>query len=151
MLRKLSVAELSKEAKFAGLAEETLSGIIAGHLLNWAEIFHLIRRDLVELNSNGRVSTMNLKGSSPESLSESSGCDYCGGCCEIRAGPAEFTDAFEPPERWFLYFRGDGCSHQRFCPFWLSIVPPANSSVLFIESSRSAAGPSIVKSANFFK
>ena len=97
--------------------EETLSGIIAGHLLNWAEIFHLIRRDLVELNSNGRVSTMNLQGSPQESLSESSGCDYCGGCCEIRGGPPEFTDGFEPPERWFLYFRGDGCSHQRFCPF----------------------------------
>ena len=117
MLRKLYVEEFPKEPKFANFGEESLAKITAEHLISWAEIFLHIRQDLAILNANSQVSSMKLTGSPEECLPDSSWCDYCGGCCEIRGGPPEFTQALEPPERWRLYFRGDGCTHQRFCPF----------------------------------
>ncbi len=117
MLRKVNVEEFAREPTFANLAEESLARIAAEHLLNWTEIFRHIRQDLASFNSNGRVSSLMLKGSPRERLPDPSDCDYCGGCCEIRGGPAEFTGDFEPPERWLLYFLGEGCRNQRFCPF----------------------------------
>jgi hypothetical protein len=117
MLRKVNVEEFAREPAFADLAEERLARIAAEHLLNWAEIFGHIRQDLASFNTYSRVSSLVLEGSPRESLPESSECNYCGGCCEIRGGPPEFTGGFEPPEQWSVYFRGDGCVHQRFCPF----------------------------------
>lgn len=116
-LRKLNVDEFATESGSADLAEESLAKIMAGHLLSWAEIFLAIRQDLRRLNNYGLVAIMKLPGSPQETLPEIGWCDYCGGCCEIRGGPPEFTGPFQPPSRWYLYFRGDGCKYQRFCPF----------------------------------
>ena len=116
-LRKLNLEEFAKEAKFTNLSKENLARISAEVLLNWAGIFLRIGKYLAILNINGRVSSMKLTGSPLESLPESSYCDYCGGCCEIRGGPPEFTGGFEPPEQWIICFRGDACEYQRFCPF----------------------------------
>ena len=116
-LRKLNLEEFATEPGFVDLPGESLVRITAQVLLNWAGIFLRIRQDLAIFSTNGEVSSMKLSGSPRESLPESSWCDYCGGCCEIRGGPAEFTGDFEPPERWRVYFRGDACNHQRFCPF----------------------------------
>ncbi len=117
MLRKLNLEEIRKEPKLVGLSAETLGRIAVDHLLSWAEIFLHIRQDLTSLNGHGQVSSMRLLGSPLERLPKSSWCDYCGGCCEIRGGPPEFTGNFPTPQRWSVYFRGDGCRHQRFCPF----------------------------------
>ena len=117
MLRKLNLEWFVKEPGFTGLSEDSLGRIAAEHLVDWAEMFYRIRQYLRSLNSHSQVSSMELTGSPQECLPESSWCDYCGGCCEIRGGPAEFTGGFEPPEWWVLYFHGDGCRHQRFCPF----------------------------------
>jgi hypothetical protein len=116
-LRKLNLEEFATEPGFIDLPEESLARIAAEVLLNWAGIFLHIRQDLAILGTNGEVSSIKLSGSPQECLPKSSWCDYCGGCCEIRGGPAEFTGGFEPPERWVGYFRGDACEHQRFCPF----------------------------------
>jgi hypothetical protein len=117
MLRKFKVEGLAGEPEIADFGEESPARMAAEHLLSWAEIYCQIRRDLASLNAVSRLSSMSLTGSPRECLPESTWCEYCGGCCEIRGGSAEFTGGFEPPERWFLYFRGDGCRDQRFCPF----------------------------------
>jgi len=44
-------------------------------------------------------------------------CEYCGGCCEIRGGGSDFSGSSKLPSLWYVYFRGDGCEYQRFCPF----------------------------------
>lgn len=116
-LRKLNVEQFAAEPKFADLTENVLAKIVAEHLLKWTEIFLSIREDLAKLDRTGQVSGMGLTGSPNENLPEAGWCDYCGGCCEIRGGPPEFTGSFAPPGRWHAYFSGDGCEHQRFCPF----------------------------------
>lgn len=116
-LKKLNVEQFVAEPKFADLTENALAKIVAEHLLKWTEIFLSIREDLAKLGREGHVFGMGLTHFPDEGLPEAGWCDYCGGCCEIRGGPPEFTGSFAPPDSWREYFRGDGCEHQRFCPF----------------------------------
>lgn len=116
-LQKLNAEEFAAEPGFVNLSQESLAGIVAEHLLKWAEIFLSIREELERLNENGLVSSMILPGTPQEDFPETGWCEHCGGCCEIRGGPPEFTASCELPESWQLYFRGDGCKSQRFCPF----------------------------------
>jgi hypothetical protein len=116
-LRKLNVEEFSRESALADFSEESLARILAEHLLRWAEIFLAIRQDLKNLNHHGEISSMRLLDSPQEPLPETMWCKYCGGCCEIRGGIPEFRGIFRLPSRWHVYFRGDGCEYQRFCPF----------------------------------
>ena len=116
-LRKLNVEEFSKEPGFADLSGESLTRISAVHLLSWAEIFLSIRQDLKNLNGHGEISTMRLLDPPQEPLPETIWCVYCGGCCEIRGGVPAFRGSLKPPSLWYVYFRGDGCEYQRFCPF----------------------------------
>ena len=116
-LRKLNVEEFSKEPGFADFSEASLARISAEHLLRWAEIFLSIRQDLKNLNVHSAISTMRLLDPPPESLPEAIWCEYCGGCCEIRGGIPEFRGISRLPSLWYVYFRGDGCEYQRFCPF----------------------------------
>jgi hypothetical protein len=117
MLHRLNAVQFVAEPQLAGLPEPQLAAMLASHLLEWARIFLSIRGDLAGLNRDGRVSSLGLTDSAQESLPEGGWCDYCGGCCEIRGGPPEFTGDFTPPSRWLNYFHGDACEHQRFCPF----------------------------------
>lgn len=117
MLRKLNVEEFAAESELAALPVQRMEMIEAETLHVWAAMFLSIRQDLARLNTHGQVSNMKLMGSAEESLAEGGWCTNCGGCCQIRGGPAEFSNGFEPPERWVLYFRGDACRYQRFCPF----------------------------------
>ena len=116
-LRKLNAEEFATEPGFVNLSQESLTGIVAEHLLKWAEIFLSIQEELERFNQNGLVSGMRLPVSPQEVFPETGWCEHCGGCCEIRGGPPEFTASFELPGSWQLYFRGDGCKSQRFCPF----------------------------------
>ena len=117
MLRKLNVVELAREPRFVELTDERLGEIMSEQLLKWAEMFLSIRRDVTRLNTDAHVSNLKLTGSPQEVLPDGGWCNYCGGCCEIRGGPPEFTGPFSPPDYWLVYFHGDGCDHQRFCPF----------------------------------
>jgi hypothetical protein len=116
-LRKLNVEEFSREPDFADFSKESLARISAKHLLCWAEIFLSIRQDLKNLNNHGEISTMRLLDPPQEPLPEPMWCEYCGGCCEIRGGVPEFSGRYRPHSLWYVYFRGDGCEYQRFCPF----------------------------------
>ena len=116
-LRKLNVEEFSREPGFADFSEESLAKISAEHLLNWVKIFLSIRQDLKNLNNLGEISTMSLLDPPQEPLPEMIWCEYCGGCCEIRGGVPAFRGSSRPPSLWDVYFRGDGCEYQRFCPF----------------------------------
>ena len=116
-LRKLNVEQFVLEPKFADLTENVLAKILAEHLLKWTKIFVSIREDLAKLDRDGQVFGMGFTGSPSENLPEAGWCNHCGGCCEIRGGPPEFTGSFAAPDHWHAYFRGDGCEHQRFCPF----------------------------------
>jgi hypothetical protein len=116
-LLKLNFQEFRKESGLNNLSEENLGRIAAEHLLEWAKIFRSIRFALRRLNKDGRVSSMDLKGLPDEAIPQTGRCNNCGGCCEIRGGPAEFTGSIEPPKEWLVYFRGDALGNQRFCPF----------------------------------
>jgi hypothetical protein len=116
-LRKLNTEGFTTETDVVDLSEENKARIVAGHLLKWAEIFLSIREELKRLNQSGLISNISPSGTPLEGLPETGYCDHCGGCCEIRGGPTEFTASFELPGGWPLYFRGDGCKSQRFCPF----------------------------------
>jgi hypothetical protein len=116
-LLKLNLEEFGKEPKLRDLSEESLAGIAAKHLLEWAKIFQAIRLDLKKVNKDGQVSSMSLTGIPAETIPPTKSCNNCGCCCEIRGGPPEFTGSIEPPREWPIYFRGDGISYQRFCPF----------------------------------
>ena len=116
-LRKLNAEEFVTEPGFVNLSQECLTGMVAKHLLQWAEIFLAIKEELGWLSAKGQVSSMRLPGTPREVFPETGWCEHCGGCCEIRGGPPEFTTSFELPSSWQLYFRGDGCKWQRFCPF----------------------------------
>ena len=116
-LRKLNAEEFMKETEGVELNDEGKSRAVAGHILKWAEIFLSIRQELERLNQSGLISSICLSGTPLEGLPKTGYCDHCGGCCEIRGGPTEFTASFELPSSWPLYFRGDGCASQRFCPF----------------------------------
>jgi hypothetical protein len=116
-LRKLNVEEFSREPGFADFSKESLARISAEHLLSWAKIFLSIRQDLKNLNNHGELSAMKLVDRPQEPLPETIWCEYCGGCCEIRGGVPEFDDRYRPRRLWYVYFRGDGCEYQRFCPF----------------------------------
>jgi hypothetical protein len=117
MLQRLNVEAFATGPQGAGVSEGQVGTMIAADLLEWAKIFLSIRSDLASLNRGGRISGLGLTGSVREFLPEGGWCDYCGGCCEIRGGPPEFSGDFTPPDRWLRYFRGDACEHQRFCPF----------------------------------
>jgi hypothetical protein len=116
-LRKLNVEKMAVERGFVDLPGKVLAKLTAEHLLKWAGIFLSIRKELESLNESVMVSSITMSGTPQEVLPETGWCDHCGGCCEIRGGPPEFTTSFELPRRWQLYFRGDGCKLQRFCPF----------------------------------
>ena len=116
-LRKLNAEEFATEPGLVNLPQQCLAGMVAEHLLKWAEIFLSIREELEQFSENGLVSDLRLPVSPQEVFAETGWCEHCGGCCEIRGGPAEFTASFELPGNWQLYFRGDGCKSQRFCPF----------------------------------
>jgi hypothetical protein len=116
-LRKLNAEEFATEPGFVNLSQESLTGIVAEHLLKWAEIFLAIREELEWFNENGLVSAMRLPVSPQEVFPKTGWCEHCGGCCEIRGGSPEFTATFELPGSWQLYFGGEGCRSQRFCPF----------------------------------
>jgi len=116
-LRRLNVEEFSREPGFADFSVESLARISAGHLLSWTKIFLSIRQDLKNLNNHSEISTMRLLDSPQEPLPETIWCEYCGGCCEIRGGGSDFSGSSKPPSLWYVYFRGDGCEYQRFCPF----------------------------------
>ncbi len=116
-LQKLNVEEFSREPGFADFSEESLAKISAEHLLNWAKIFLSIQQDLKNLNNHGEMSTMRLLDPPQEPLPEMIWCEYCGGCCEIRGGFPDFSGSSKLPSLWYVYFRGDGCEYQRFCPF----------------------------------
>ena len=116
-LLKLNAEEFSTEPDFVNLSQECLTEIVAEHLLKWAEIFLSIREELERLNKTSMVSNIRLPSTPQEIFPETGWCEHCGGCCEIRGGPPEFTSSTELPASWQLYFRGDGCKSQRFCPF----------------------------------
>lgn len=116
-LLKLNVEELGREPGFTDVSKEGLARVAAKHLLAWAKIFLSIRLDLRSLSNQGQVSSMRLQGSPKETIPDTSRCNHCGCCCEIRGGPPEFTGSIEPPSHWIVYFRGDACRYQRFCPF----------------------------------
>jgi hypothetical protein len=116
-LQKLNVEEFGREPELSDLSEENLARIAAEHLLEWAKIFKTIRLDLRRLNKDGQVSNMSLRGLPAETILQTGRCNNCGSCCEIRGGPPEFTGSIEPPSEWLVYFSGDGCGYQRFCPF----------------------------------
>ena len=116
-LRKLNAEKLTAEPGFVDLPKESLARMTAEHLLRWAGIFLSIRQELERLNESGLVSTITMSDTPQEVFPQTGWCNHCGGCCEIRGGPPEFTASFELPSRWQLYFRGDGCRLQRFCPF----------------------------------
>jgi hypothetical protein len=116
-LRKLNVEQFSREPGFADLSEASLARISAEHLLRWVEIFLSIRQDLKNLNDHSEIFTVQLLDPPQESLPEATWCEYCGRCCEIRGGIPEFRGISRLPSLWYVYFRGDGCDYQRFCPF----------------------------------
>jgi hypothetical protein len=116
-LQKLNVHELGTEPGLSDLSEESSERIAAEHLLEWAKMFRSIRLALRNLNKDGQISGMSLKGSPEETIPQTGSCNHCGCCCEIRGGPAEFTGTVEPPGEWLRYFRGEGTRYQRFCPF----------------------------------
>jgi len=124
-LRKLNVEEFSREPGFADFSEAILARISAEHLLRWAEIFLSIRQDLKNLNDLSEISTMRLLDSREQSLPEAIWCAHCGGCCEIRGGIPEFRGNSRLPGLWYVYFRGDGCEYQRFCPFLFEYLATA--------------------------
>ena len=116
-LRKLNVEQFSREPGFADFSEASLARISAEHLLRWVEIFLSIRQDLKNLNDHSEIFTVQLLDPPQESLPEAIWCEYCGRCCEIRGGIPEFRGISRLPSLWYVYFRGDGCDYQRFCPF----------------------------------
>jgi hypothetical protein len=116
-LKKLNLEALAREPQLSDMSEDSLGRIAAKHLLEWAKIFRAIRLDLRTINKDGQVSSMSLRGIPEETIPPTNNCTHCGSCCEIRGGPAEFTGSIEPPREWLIYFRGDGISYQRFCPF----------------------------------
>ena len=116
-LLKLNIETFGREPRFRDLSGEDLGRIAADHLLEWANIFLSIRLDLERLNKHGQVSRMKLQGSAKETIPATTLCKHCGGCCEIRGGPPEFTGSIGPPSHWIVYFSGDGSKYQRFCPF----------------------------------
>lgn len=116
-LRKLNAEKFAAEPGSVNLSQESLTGIVAEHLLNWAEIFLSIREELERFSERGLVCTTGLPVTAQEVFPETGWCEHCGGCCEIRGGPPEFTASFKLPISWQHYFRGDGCKSQRFCPF----------------------------------
>lgn len=117
MLKRVNVEEFQAESRLSGLSREQLAVIMTDHLLRWSKIFQAIRKDLHRCNRDHHISSMRLDGSPEELVPEEGWCDFCGGCCEIRGGPPEFTGNFAPPRRWLAYFAGEACRHQRFCPF----------------------------------
>jgi hypothetical protein len=116
-LRKLNFEGFVAESKKGDVSQKDVQRIVADHLLKWAEIFVSIRQDLKTLEKRVQLWPVNLGTSAGESLPTTGWCTHCGSCCEIRGGPAEFTGSVEVPQRWIVYFCGDGCNYQRFCPF----------------------------------
>ena len=116
-LRKLNFEEFAAECKRSDFSQRDVERIVADHLLKWAEIFLSIRQDLKALENRLHLPPVNSGTSADAPLSTDGWCSHCGSCCEIRGGPPEFTGSFEVPQRWLVYFCGDGCTYQRFCPF----------------------------------
>ena len=93
-----------------------LEPILARELLEWAEAFLIIRKDIKTLFDTNSVTCIPLD-ETRHRLPSGQWCSLCGVCCQIGGVPPNPPKGVVYPDHWLGFLAGETLENQQLCPF----------------------------------